>query len=253
MNARPSRTVAAGLAAALLILPAIGAAAEQAPSGQAILQKVDQAMNAPRDQDVQVRLVLVDKNGSRTERILRMYQKGADTRMTRFLSPASWKGISALSLPDGSIYLYLPAFGTVSRITSSAKNTTFAGTDFTYEDMEARRYAEAYDAELIRTEAECWVLQLKPRPGTGGAAALILMWVRQDTCVPITLEYYNAKRILVRRLTCGRIEQIGGYWVAREREMTDIAKNHRSLMIIDAAVFDSGLSDEIFTTDYLRQ
>ena len=56
-----------------------------------------------------------------------------------------------------------------------------------------------------------------------------------------------------RRLTSERLEQIGGYWVAREREMHDIAKNHRSRMIIDKAVFDSGLSDEIFTTRYLER
>jgi outer membrane lipoprotein-sorting protein len=252
-RASASRTLAAGFAAALLACGAVGAAAEQAPTGQEILLKADQTMSAPRDQDVQATLVLVDKDGNRKERTLRMYQKGADTRMARFLSPADQKGISVLSLPDGSIYLYLPAYKKVKRIASSVKNTAFAGTDFTYEDMEAQRFAILYNAELVRTETECWVLQLTPKPDAEGAAARLLMWVRRDNDVPITLEYYNAKGALVRRLTCGRIERIGGYWVAREREMTDVAKNHRSLMIIDAAVFDSGLSDEIFTTRYLER
>ena len=50
-----------------------------------------------------------------------------------------------------------------------------------------------------------------------------------------------------------RIEQIGRYWVAREREMHDIAKDHRTRMIIGKATYDSGLSEEIFTTRYLER
>jgi outer membrane lipoprotein-sorting protein len=250
----PLRTVLllAAIAAAL-IGTAMTASAEEALSAEAILRRADKVMSAPRDQDTQVTLVLVDKDGNRKERTLRMYQKGADTRMARFLTPADQKGISVLSLPDGSIYLYLPAYQKVKRIASSVKNSSFAGTDFTYEDMEARSYADAYTAELLRTEAECWVLQLTPKPGTSGDWARLLMWVRRDNAVPITIEYYGAKGTLERRLSSERLEQIGGYWVAREREMQDIAKNHRSRMIIDKVVFDSGLSDEIFTTRYLER
>jgi outer membrane lipoprotein-sorting protein len=239
--------------AAALLGPSTTAFAEEALSGDEILRRADEVMSAPRDQDVQATLVLVDKDGNRKERTLRMYQKGAETRLARFLSPADQKGISVLSLPDGSIYLYLPAYQKVKRIASSVKNTSFAGTDFTYEDMEAWRYADSYAAELVRTETECWVLRLTPRPGVSDDWAHLLMWIRRDNNVPITVEYCDAKGAVERRLTSARIEQIGRYWVAREREMHDIAKNHRTRMIIDKAVFDSGLSDEIFTTRYLER
>jgi hypothetical protein len=154
MNGRVSPPLLPGIIAVLLAIGAGAASAQQAPNGNEILKNVDETMSAPRDQDVEATLVLVDKDGNRKERTLRMYQKGADTRMARFLTPADQKGISVLSLPDGSIYLYLPAFKKVKRIASSVKNTTFAGTDFTYEDMEARRYADSYTAELVRTEGE---------------------------------------------------------------------------------------------------
>jgi len=239
--------------AAVLIGPATIASAAEAPSAAEILQRADKVMSAPRDQDTQFTLVLVDKAGNRKERTLRVYQKGADTRMARFLTPADQKGISVLSLPDGSIYLYLPAFQKVKRIASSVKNSSFAGTDFTYEDMEARRYADSYTAEILRTEPECWVLQLTPKPGTSEGWSRLVMWVRRDNAVPITVEYYDAKGKLQRRLTSERLEQIGGYWVAREREMHDVAKDHRSRMIVDTVVFDSGLSDDLFTTRYLER
>ena len=253
MNGRELPPLLLGIAAVLLAIGAGAAFAQQSPNGNEILKKVDETMSAPRDQDVEATLVLVDKDGNRKERTLRMYQKGADTRMARFLTPADQKGISVLSLPDGSIYLYLPAFKKVKRIASSVKNTTFAGTDFTYEDMEARRYADSYTAELVRTEAEHWVVQLTPKPDASSGSARLLMWVRRDNWVPTTIEYYDAKGVLARRMTSERIEQIGRYWVAREREMNDVAKNHRTRMIIGKATYDSGLSDEIFTTRYLER
>ena len=253
MNGRVSPPLLFGIIAVLLAIGAGAASAQQAPNGNEILKNVDETMSAPRDQDVEATLVLVDKDGNRKERTLRMYQKGADTRMARFLTPADQKGISVLSLPDGSIYLYLPAFKKVKRIASSVKNTTFAGTDFTYEDMEARRYADSYTAELVRTEAEHWVVQLTLKPDASSGSARLLMWVRRDNWVPTTIEYYDAKGALARRMTSERIEQIGRYWVAREREMNDVAKNHRTRMIIGKAIYDSGLSDEIFTTRYLER
>jgi hypothetical protein len=57
-------------------------------------------------------------------------------------SPASEAGIAFLSLPDDLMYLYMPAFGRERRIASHVKNQSFAGTDFSYEDMEAREYAQ---------------------------------------------------------------------------------------------------------------
>jgi outer membrane lipoprotein-sorting protein len=253
MNRRASSSLRSAVTAIFLAAAAALASAQQAPSGTEILNKLDATMSAPRTQDVQATLVLTDKDGNQKERTLQMYQKGADTRMARFLAPADQKGISVLSLPDGSIYLYLPAFKKVKRIASSVKNTAFAGTDFTYEDMEARRYADFYTAELVRTETDHWVVQLTPKPGISSSSARLLMWVRRDNWVPTTIEYYDAKGVLARRLTSERLEQIGRYWVAREREMLDLSKSHRTRMIIDKAAYDSNLSDEIFTTRYLER
>ena len=41
-----------------------------------IVDKADQVMNAPADQDFTVKLVLIDKSGSTKERIMNMKQKG---------------------------------------------------------------------------------------------------------------------------------------------------------------------------------
>jgi outer membrane lipoprotein-sorting protein len=239
--------------AVVIAAAALPAAAETPLTGKEIVARVDDVTSAPADQDVESTLILIDKNGARKERTIQMLQKGANTRLARFLSPADQKGISVLSLPDGSIYLYLPAYKKVKRIASHVKNTTFADTDFTYDDMEAKRYSERYAAELVRTEVDAYVVSLVSGSSEAGAAAKLLMWVRKDTFVPVTIEYYDAKGALARRMTSERIEKIGKYLVAREREMLNVATGHKTRMIMTKATFDSGISDSVFTTRYLER
>ena len=241
------------LLAAALGLLASGAWAQDSLSAEQILSKIDAAAAAPRDQDFEASLILMDAAGNRSKRTVRIYQKGADRRMARFLSPADQKGISVLSLPDGSIYLYLPAYKKVKRIASHVKNSSFAGTDFTYDDMEAMRYADRYAASLGPGDDRHYVLDLLPRQAQEGAYSRIRMWVLKDSYVPVTVEYYNRKGELSRRLTSSAVEKIKGYWVAREREMHDLASNHRTRMVLTNIRFDSGLADEVFSTRYLER
>ncbi len=240
------------LAAALALLSTV-AWAQESLSAEQVLARIDAAAAAPRDQDFEARLLLSDKAGNRSERTLRMYQKGADRRMARFLSPADQKGISVLTLPDGSIYLYLPAYKKVKRIASHVKNSSFAGTDFTYEDMEAVKYSDKYTASLEPGDENHYVLDLTPRAGQETAWSRLRVWALKDSFLPVTMEYYDRKGALARRMTSAAVEKIKGYWVAKEREMHDLASDHRSRMVLTNIRFDTGLSDELFTTRYLER
>jgi len=241
------------LLAAAFCLLAASAWAQDSLSAAQILSKIDAATAAPRDQDFEASLILIDKAGNRSERTIRIYQKGADRRMARFLSPADQKGISVLSLPDGSIYLYLPAYKKVKRIASHVKNSSFAGTDFTYEDMEATKYADKYTASLGPSDERHYVLDLVPRDAQERAWSRLRVWALKDNFVLVTVEYYDRKGLLARRLTSSTVEKIKGYWVAREREMHDLSTDHRTRMVLTNLRFDSGLSDELFTTRYLER
>ena len=73
-----------------------------------ILDKVDDAINGPKDQSYTVHLVLTDKDGSQKTREMMMLQKGREKRLVRFTAPADQRGIAFLSLPGDLQYLYLP-------------------------------------------------------------------------------------------------------------------------------------------------
>jgi outer membrane lipoprotein-sorting protein len=235
--------------AVCLLLFSISAWGQTLSAGQ-ILERVDQTINAAEDQYMEATLVLIDKDGDEKTRVIEMYQKGPQRRLARFTAPADQRGIAVLTLPDGLIYLYLPAYKKVKRIASHVKKNKFAGTDFSYEDMEARKYSEEFDATLLRTESEHFVLQLVPRyPDSEYSKQL--MWVRKDNFVPEITEFYDQSGRLYKRLTGSRIEKIDGYWIAREQEMVDLSSDHRTRMILRDIRFDSGLSQDIFTERYL--
>jgi len=218
-----------------------------------ILEKCDDVINAPTDQDLRIKLILIDKKGKEKMREMSMLQKGNDKRMVKFLSPADQRGIAFLSLPDDIMYLYLPAFKKVRRIATHVKNTKFAGTDFTYEDMEAIRFSKKYVPGLLKKEENHYVLQLKPREGVKTDYSKLVMWVRMDNFYPTKIEHYDKGDKLYKIMISEKIEKVNGYWISKEYEMEDLKAEHKTKMIIVDVKFDSELSDDKFTKRYLSR
>lgn len=239
------------LAAIMLALLAFARAAPSDAAG--ILTQVDAAVNAPRDQSMDMKLILIDKSGAEKVRELTMLQKGSDKRMGKFLSPADQKGIGFLSLPAGVMYIYLPAFNKTRRIASHVKNNKFAGTDFTYEDMEAKNYSGSWLPKLLRSEDGKYVLELKPKNGAETEYSRIVMWIGEQDYYPLKFEYYDKGGKLSKIMTRDKIETVGGYLTARVTEMRDMGSGHTTRMVITNIRYDSGIPDDRFTERYLSQ
>lgn len=225
-----------------------------------ILKKSDSVANAPKDQEIIMEMILIDKNGKEKKREAKMWQKGSDKRMIKFLSPADVRGLAFLDLPDDIMYLYLPAFKKIRRIASHVKNTSFAGTDFTYDDMAAINFADEYDPKFIESEPEeeqvsfeYYKLELRPKKGINKDYSKLVMLVRKDNFYPIEIRYYSKSGKLWKVMERRNIEKKGKYWEAKEAEMCDLKKEHRTKMIVMHSKFDQGLKDELFTRRYLKR
>jgi outer membrane lipoprotein-sorting protein len=242
------------LVSALTTLYASAGEAQQTPiDPQIVLTRVDSVLNAPEDQTKDMHLVLIDRAGSERTRTLKMWQKGDDTRTVMFLAPADVRNIGFLSLPDDVMYLYLPAFKKVRRIAAHVKNQSFAGTDFTYDDMGSINYAEDYDARLAEDTPEQHVLALTPKEGVDKDYGQLKMWVLKDTFHPTKIEYYDRADNLWKVMEMRELTQLEGYWTAMEIEMNDLKAEHRTIMQLSEVTFDSGLSDDLFTQRYLTR
>ena len=222
-----------------------------AQDANTILKNTDNVMYSSKDMTGKTKIVLIDKAGKQKIREAIISQKGTDKRMFRFTAPSSQAGIAVLSLPNNVMYLYMPAFGKERRISSSVKNQKFAGTDFSYDDMESKPNAEKYTPKLLKTEGNVYVLELKPKSAKSEYSKVI-MKVHKTYFYPISAEFYDKGNNKIKE---GKsvYKKIGKYWNAQEMTMTDLKKNHTTKMIMSDVKYDQNLSGDEFTVRKLKQ
>lgn len=242
---KPSLLCVLGIIAALVCSPV--SAQETTLSAIDVLNKVDDAVNGAKDQTYTMKLILTDRVGVQKTQELQMWQKGRDKRLARYIAPPLQKGIAFLSLPDNVQYLYLPAFGKAQKITSQLMGTSFTGTDFTYEDMEAGRESDRWDPTILKQDQDTIILELRPKAGRTSAYARLVMTVRADTFMPVRLEHYDKAGKLIKVLVRDKLQQVDGYWVAMGTTMEDLTKQHKTTMILSEVRFDTGIPDDRFT------
>lgn len=221
-----------------------------AQDANTILKKMDEVMYSPKDMTGKNKIVLIDKNGKQETREASILQKGNDKRIFRFTAPASQAGIAVLSLPNDVMYLYLPAFGKERRISTSVKSQNFAGTDFSYDDMEAKPYSDKYTPKLQKTESGVIILELTPK-GQSDYSKIIVN-INNINYYPELMEYYDKGNTKIKEAKY-IFNKVGNYWNAQEIEMTDIKKNHKSKMQMSDVKYDTGLTDDDFTVRKLIQ
>ena len=236
------------LVSALFLLIGFTANAQDAKT---ILNKMDDVMYSAKDMTGTTKIVIIDKNGKEKTREATMIQKGTSMRIFRFTAPSSQAGIAVLSLPDDVMYLYMPAFGKERRISSSVKSQNFAGTDFSYDDMEAKRNSEKYTPKLIKTEANAFVLELTPI-SKKSPYSKVVMKVHKTDFYPISAEFYDKGNKKVKEGT-SVYKKVGEYWNAQEMTMKDLKKNHTTIMTMSDVKYDQNLSDDDFTVRKLKQ
>ena len=217
-----------------------------------ILQKVDEVLYSAKDQQNKVTIILIDKHGEESKREADVMQKGNDMRLFRFTSPASQAGIAFLSLPNDVMYIYMPAYEKERRIASHVKNKKFAGTDFSYDDMEAKFLSLKYDPELIDQDDETYTLKMIPKPGLKTDYSKQVLKVNKQDFYPVAAEYFDKGGNKIKEATY-QYEKVGNYWSANEILMKDVKRNHSTKMITSEVVFDQGISDDEFTVRKLKQ
>ena len=222
-----------------------------AQDASTILKKMDDVMYSSKDMTGKTKIILIDKAGKEKTREADIIQKGTDKRIFRFTAPSSQAGIAVLSLPNNVMYLYMPAFGKERRISSSVKNQNFAGTDFSYDDMESKPNSEKYIPKLLETEEDAYVLELTPI-SKKSSYSKVIMKVHKTHFYPISAEFYDKGNRKIKE-GISVYKKIGNYWNAQEMSMTNLKKNHTTRMIMSDVKYDTGLTDDDFTVRKLKQ
>lgn len=226
-------------------------------TGQEILDKVEQTMKEPKTMIATSEVILENFDGSGREiRTMKSWFVKDTARMMKFLSPPAQRGVGVLiknpGKPSEQIWLYLPAFRRVRRIaTSTMKNQSFQGTDFSYSDLShGYSYKKDYSVVDSKKVEGGYVLKLKRKPGSDRPYAELILYVGPDFTIK-RIEMLKKGKVVKRLLIKNYVKQ-AGYMLPTELCMEDFNKKHRTIMKVKNRKVNPPLGPGFFTLRNLR-
>ena len=227
----------------------------QTPSGDWILQKVDQ--NIGSDNKIsQGKMIIHGRRGSRTIES-KSWVQGADQSFTEYLAPPREKGTKMLKIGD-ELWTYSPSTDRTIRISGHMLRQSVMGSDLSYEDlMEDRRLRNDYAAEVVGEETlggrPCWVLMLTAK-NEGLAYDSRKIWVDKERFVSLREERYAKSGKLIKTTQVNKVQRIDGRWFPMEMVFKDELKAGEGTEFLLVSIeFNAEIPDYIFSKASLRR
>lgn len=252
----------AGIALGIVLAGLAASAGEENPTVEQIVEKANlAAYYQGNDGRANVHMVITDAQGRTRERqftiLRRDVQDGADQKFyVYFEEPADvrkmaylvWKHVDK----DDDRWLYLPALDLVKRIAASDKRTSFAGSNFFYEDVSGRSLAEDTH-ELAETTAEHYVLLNKPKDPRSVEFASYKVWIDKATFLPKKAEYTDAEGKVYRVVEALEVKEIQGFPTVVKSRVQDLKSGGNTVSTFSDVQYNLGLPDDVFSERYLRR
>jgi len=249
-----------------VLLTAPDASAETPVSPEKIMEQSHLAYYyAADDGSAEVTMKLTNKKGKTRVREFTMLRKdftegGEQRYYTYFKAPGDirrmtfmvWKNPDT----DDDRWIYIPSLDLVKRIASNDKQSSFVGSDFTYEDVSGRHWTEdthTLEREELLDGKDSFVVKSTPIDPKSAVYSHRLSWIDKANKLPLKEEYYGKKGELLRMFTANKIEVIDGISTITERTMTDIKKGNNTVVSFDSIKYNAGVGDDVFTERFLRK
>jgi hypothetical protein len=261
----PSSSGAAGIVNALavsaILLLFAAAPALGSDDPRKILEGVYE-QDTSHDTTMKAVFDIYDKDGHKTTKkflLFRIGSPGDSKTLVRFTDPAEIRGVALLSYnhtgDEDRQWLYIPATQRTRSVSPRELSEKFAGTDFTYEDVEERvldnfTYRLLSDTEVIDGH-KTYKVAAVPVDASRSQYKYVYYWVAQDIPVILHAELYDRDGKLVRELHASALKKVAGIWGARHVEMDSVVEKTRTVLTINEAKFNQHLDEKLFTPDNL--
>lgn len=221
-------------------------------TGQEVLDMVEENYQNVKDEKAVFTLKMTDEKGEVQEKqfVIYLYKKDEDNAyaIIRFKKPASDKNLTLLVKGANDIYLYMPAFRTTKRISGAAKNDKFAGSDFTYKDIELvyKVSDKNYEAELVKEDNDFYYLKITHNDPELEFKTLN-MKIDKKLKMPVYIEFFNFQGEKYKIIEFEKIENVKGYNVPTKIIADNIKENTRTEIILEEVDFDIGIPERFFS------
>ncbi len=231
-------------------------------SNYEVAKKSDAAMEGFVDARSEMSMTLVNANGQKSERTMRMAvleKEEGDKSLMEFLSPADVKGTKFLNYEhserDDDQWLYLPALKRTKRISGSNKSGAFMGSEFSYEDLSAfnvDKYRYSGDAKSVTLEGvTMYESERIPKDENSGYTKQV-SWVDTENYLVRKVDYYDRKNALLKTAVFEDYKKIGGVWRMGKITMTNHQNDKQTILVWRNESVKNGLSDADFNKRVLK-
>lgn len=202
-------------------------------------------------------MTIAQEDGTTEARTFEVWSKRKDgllRTLIRFKAPAKIAGMAFLllqrkDLPDEQ-YIYLPAYKKSRRITAKERTGSFAGSDFTYADLERRELKDATYKKLADEDIgkdKCNVVDAMPTAGATSAYAHVTTWLRKGDDVPLRTQFFGGDGKLEKTMFTKKLKTIDGKAVVTLSRLERAGSKRWTELAVDAITFAVDAPDSMFT------
>lgn len=248
---------------ALIGLPFVSSGASAQDAAE-IMQKSHIAYYYAGDDGMsQVTMRMINSKGKERVRefvMLRMdVENGGDQKYyTYFKKPSDVARMTFMvhktSGGNDQRWIYVPSVDLIKPISADDKNSSFVGSDFSYEDVSGRHWTE--DNHKLVSESELdgkkvYVIESVPVEEYSGFSRK-LSYIDQATYLPLKEEYFDKKDVMVKVFRAEKIEDVDGIPTITSRSMENLKKNQKTIVEFASISYDIGIGEDLFTERYLK-
>jgi outer membrane lipoprotein-sorting protein len=184
------------------------------------------------------------------------WTRGREDALIRFTAPAKDAGNAMLKTGD-KMWTFNPKLNRNIRLPSSMMSQSWAGSDFSYNDLSrSDKYLRHYDLKLVDTAElgahRVYTIDAIPKedaPVVWGKERMVI----RDDHVMVDLTYYDQDLVPLKRMSALEIGEMGGRTIAIAIRMVNLEEEQSYTEVrYDDIDFDVTLEDRLFTTFALQ-
>ncbi len=230
------------------------ASAEEMTAEKLVAGALD-LMRGDQSSYTEMRMLVHRPDWERTS-VLVVWTRGREDALMRFTAPAKDAGNATLKRGD-KMWTYTPKLNRVIRLPYSLMSQSWAGSDFSYNDLaradDMLRYYSLRIANVAESDGhKIYTIEAIPHddaPIVWGKEEMVL----RDDYVLISQTFYDQALVPLKRMETLEIGELGGRTMAIHMRMSNLEEPEKyTEMFYDSADFDVDLPDSTFTEFSLR-
>lgn len=248
-----------------VLLPLTLTPSAEALTGREIMENADKKNQAKDESTTRTMEIMNEKGQVRKRKMVTFFKAGKgddDKVLVRFLQPPEHRGVSLLTLEQGSSdeqWLYLPKNKKTKRIAGASKADSFMGSNFSNydmrtEDLQGHKYKLLGETTLYKRTF--YKVEARPKnddvmKATGYARRVL--YVEKSRWTIERVDFFDKKDKPLKILKASEWKKVKGLWRANKIEIRSQVNKTRTRLLPAERKVNEGLPDSRFTKRSLQK